>query len=577
MSDAQKVKAKIDIVDVIGEFVQLKRAGRNFKGNCPFHNEKTPSFMVNPELQIYKCFGCNESGDAFTFLQKHEGLEFYEALQILAKRAGVELKEFKREENSEKERLKQANFEAARFYNYILLKHRNGKQALDYLLKKRKLSLDTIKQFNIGFAPDDWSPLFDYLTKKKNFKFEEVEKAGLSYKGRKGYVDRFRGRIVFPINDHRGSTIALAGRILDSNLKLAKYINSPETLIYKKSYSLYGIDKAKHEIKKTGTAILTEGELDMLSTFQAGFKNVVAIKGTAVTEEQVHLISRFAKIVIMALDADFAGDKAALRGITLAQNQNLEIKVADMGENKDPDDFAKADPKGYKKSLTEAQDVWDYLIHLTSEKYDLTSGVEKAKASKFLLPFLEKLTDSVMREHYIQEFARKISINPSVLRNQMRNKRYEFKSDVKTDPSLKENATLSRRMLLEQDVLRIGVNYLPEKLKEVSLEIFSNKKIIRILSLYKKQKNDLKDFVNSLPAEVQDFFKELIFTDSEENKPEEAFNASLRELQILDVKEKIKKTASKISEFEEKRQSNKLEKSKKEFKKLTQKLNTLEE
>lgn len=586
----QEIKGKIDIVDVIGEYVNLKRAGRNFKGLCPFHNEKSPSFMVNPELQIYKCFGCQESGDVFTFLQKHEGLEFYEALEILANRAGVVLKKFESKNADEKQAIKEANFQAARFYNYILLNHKNGEYALDYLLKTRGLTLEVIKKFNLGYAPDEWSVLFEFLNKKKNFSEKQIDAAGLSYKGPRGFIDRFRGRIIFPISDHRGNVIALAGRIMPGSKKdLAKYINSPETLIYKKSFSLYGIDKAKHEIKKSGTAILTEGELDMLSTYQSGIKNVVAIKGTALTQEQVVLISRFAKTIILALDADFAGDNAALRGITLAQNQDLEIKVCNMGEYKDPDEFAQKDPAGYKDALTNAQDVWDFLIDLTVERFDLSTGPGKSKASKFLLPFLSRLTDQVLRDHYIQEFARKISANPGVLVSQMTNP---------TTPRLRragptdKSSVKSRRELLEEDILRLGLNFFPEKIVEEN--VLSNiktkfvKRIIRLLKNYlgidsgsgpgmTVDRFNLKEFSKDIPEEFKEQYNKLMFSPTEEKTPEKSFEMATHELALLSIKEKISKIASKIAKFEQEGKVDLLKNEQKNFKQLTQTLKKLEE
>ncbi|MBX4206148.1 DNA primase, partial [Candidatus Microgenomates bacterium] len=235
MDQVEEIKAKVDIVSVVGEHVQLSKAGRNYKGLCPFHGEKTPSFVVSPELQIYKCFGCGESGDAISFLEKTEGLEFYDALKILANKVGVKLAAPKGEKFSEKERLYEANELAAKFYHYILLNHPSGKEALDYITKKRKLTHETIKTFNIGYAPDIPDTLAKFLINKKKFTSFELERAGLIVYSRGRLFDRFRGRIVFPLDDHRGVCVGLAGRILPSveeklskNLSIGKYVNSPE-------------------------------------------------------------------------------------------------------------------------------------------------------------------------------------------------------------------------------------------------------------------------------------------------------------------------------------------------------------
>src|SRR3990167_5278760 len=303
-----EVKQKIDIVSLIGEYVQLKKAGRNYRALCPFHSEKTPSFMVSPELQIYKCFGCGESGDAFSFLEKYEGMDFGEALRFLADRAGIKLVALRPGEQGEKERLYEINNLASRFYHYILVGHPAGKQAYNYLTRERGLKAGTIETFQVGFSPDVPGAIRKFLVEKKKFADRELEKAGLSVLGRAA-IDRFRGRITFPLLDHRGNIVGFAGRTMPgAKTELAKYINSPETPIYHKSRVLYGLNLAKTRIKEKKTAIVVEGELDMISSWQAGVENTVAIKGSAFTEEQLRLLTRFCQKVILALDTDFAGD-----------------------------------------------------------------------------------------------------------------------------------------------------------------------------------------------------------------------------------------------------------------------------
>ena len=237
MDQVDEIKQKTNIVSLVGDYVELKKAGRNFKGLCPFHSEKTSSFMVSPELQIYKCFGCNEAGDAYSFLQKHEGMDFPEALKFLADRAGVKLKPATIRRSGEKERMYEINSHAARFYNYILLNHQAGKVALNYLTKNRELSTDSIKTFQLGFSPDVSFASRKYLVEKKKFGRGELAKAGITYEARGRTFDRFRGRVIFPLMDHRGNTIGFSGRLLPSSKKkdLAKYINSPETPVYHKS------------------------------------------------------------------------------------------------------------------------------------------------------------------------------------------------------------------------------------------------------------------------------------------------------------------------------------------------------
>jgi len=573
----QEVKSKINIVDIIGEYVNLRKAGRNFSGLCPFHNEKSPSFMVNQELQMFKCFGCGESGDVFTFLQKHEGLEFYEALQILAKKAGVELKTVNLEENSHKNELKRANYEAARFYHYILTKHPKGEKAREYLFKERGLTLETVEEFRIGYAPEESSALSSYLNNKKGIPDKIIEESGVAYKGRYGMVDRFRGRIIFPIADHRGSVIALAGRILPelSGKGLAKYINSPETPLYHKSNSLYGIDRAKQYIKKAESAVLTEGELDMLSSWQHGIRNVVAVKGTALTQEQVFLLSRFTKSITLALDSDFAGDNAALRGITLAQNQDLEVKVASMGKYKDPDEFVRDDEDGYRESIANAENIWDFLIDMASDRFDLSSGTGKSRAAKFYLPFLEKLTDDVLRTHYLSEFSRKISINKSVLQNQIRSQRNTETITKKETVTIKK----TRRQMLEESAVRLGLTLDPTKLNEVvNKELLSYSSLRRIAQLASKQpKFELQSFINEVPEEEKTVLSDLLLTEFNAQEDADDFDDILLALESLHLKDQIAVVTQKIEKYEREKNSEKLRSAEKKFNKLNQQLMRLEE
>ena len=386
----EEVKSKTDIVAIIGERIELKKAGRNYKALCPFHGEKTASFMVSSELQIFKCFGCGESGDVFSFLDKYEGMEFGEAMKYLADRAGVKLAPFKGSASSEKTRLYEINSLTNRFYNYMLLNHTSGKSALSYLLGERGLKLSTIKEFQLGFAPDNPFALKSFLVDKKKHDPRDVERAGVGYFRDGGFVDRLRGRVIFPLFDHRGNCVGFAGRILPSmeGRDLAKYVNTPETPVYHKGSLLYGLNMTKPNIKKKGIAIVVEGELDAMSSWQAGIKNVVALKGSAMTEDQVRLLSRFARKAILALDSDFAGDTAARKGIEVAEKAGLEVKVTKLGRFKDPDEAARKAPEEYKKDLINSVGVWDFVIDSVFSRQDAKSASGKAKISREIIPVL---------------------------------------------------------------------------------------------------------------------------------------------------------------------------------------------
>ena len=405
MGDADEVKSKLNIIDIINEKVPLKKAGRNFKGLCPFHNEKTPSFMVSPDRQVFHCFGCGKGGSVIDFVMEYEHMEFPEALEELAERAGVTLTKRKSEtpERKLKETLFEINHLASEFYHYILTKHRLGEKALLYL-RNRGITDKSIRTFSLGYSPNNWEGVYRFL-KKKQYDDKMLEKAGLVLSGNSGMYDRFRGRLMFTLCDHKGNVVGFSGRVLDPAIKEAKYINTSETPVYSKSNVLYGLDVTHDAIVKAGEAILMEGEIDLISSFQVGISNVVAIKGSALTEGHVHLLKRYTERVIFALDADMAGDKAARRGIDVAEGVGLDMRVAIMPVGKDPDEAAREDEVGLKKALKNAIPIYDYFIESAKKRFDLTSAFGKQKASEELLPILSKIENGIVQGHYIKKAA----------------------------------------------------------------------------------------------------------------------------------------------------------------------------
>jgi len=405
MGDADEVKSKLNIIDIINEKVPLKKAGRNFKGLCPFHNEKTPSFMVSPDRQVFHCFGCGKGGSVIDFVMEYEHMEFPEALEELAERAGVTLTKRKSEtpERKLKETLFEINHLASEFYHYILTKHRLGEKALLYL-RNRGITDKSIRTFSLGYSPNNWEGVYRFL-KKKQYDDKMLEKAGLVLSGNSGMYDRFRGRLMFTLCDHKGNVVGFSGRVLDPAIKEAKYINTSETPVYSKSNVLYGLDVTHDAIVKAGEAILMEGEIDLISSFQVGISNVVAIKGSALTEGHVHLLKRYTERVIFALDSDMAGDKAARRGIDVAEGVGLDMRVAIMPVGKDPDEAAREDEVGLKKALKNAIPIYDYFIESAKKRFDLTSAFGKQKASEELLPILSKIENGIVQGHYIKKAA----------------------------------------------------------------------------------------------------------------------------------------------------------------------------
>ncbi len=545
-----EVKNKTDIVSLISEYIEVKKAGRNYKANCPFHGEKTPSFMITPELQMYKCFGCGRHGDVFTFLEEHEGMEFSEALKYLAEKAGVTLTLVKNEETSEKEKIIEINKSALNFYDYVLHEHESGKKVLEYLKKTRGLGDDSIKLFKLGYSPESFDALSNYLIQKKKLNKNDLEKAGLLV-GRG--IDRFRGRVIFPLSDHRGNIVGFAGRILPwVNQDMAKYINSPDTPAYHKSHILYGMDITKSEIRDSKFAVIVEGELDMISSYSAGIKNVIAIKGSALTEDQLRLIGRFCKKIVLCLDSDFAGDEAAKRGSVMAVNMGFEVKVAHLEGYKDPDEIAKKDPEAYKKAIVNAVDIWEFLINSVFNKYDSGTGNGKSAISKEIIPLLRLIDDKIVQAFYVEIVARKLSVPTDVVISEV-NRVAAENSNPKTSLSV-DKISKTRRELLEEKLL---VNSL-DKVIEIPKELISSKFILKIIDYLLINKFPL-------PKELEEGYADMIL----ENPDKEDTKLIIKELLILDTKQKLEDLGERIKTESDD------EELLKEFSILSKKLSTL--
>jgi DNA primase len=414
MDQVDEVKSKIDIVEVISSYIPLKKAGRNLSGLCPFHGEKTPSFMVSPERQAFKCFGCGEGGDVYTFLEKIEGWEFRETLEELAKRAGVKLRDFKPSGASrDREKLLEINKLAAKFFKYILQKHNAGESGRKYL-KSRGIGEDLWDKFDLGFAPDGWENVSKFLT-KRGFNLADVVTAGLiigrESRSGSGHYDRFRNRLMFPIKDSRGSVVGFSGRILDPNAREAKYVNSPQTPIFNKGSLLFGLDLARKDIREKNEAVLVEGEFDVLSSCKAGVPNTVASKGTALTDQQVAILSRLCDRVALCFDTDLAGDAASRRGIELMDMAGINVKVVELDKYKDPDEFAQKDAAGYRKAIKSAIDIYDYFIDSASRRFDAGSADGKKKIGREVIPVLSKISDDLVRAHYVSKLAKLLDLD----------------------------------------------------------------------------------------------------------------------------------------------------------------------
>jgi DNA primase len=588
MSDNQveEVKARTDIVSIIGERIELKKAGRNYKAPCPFHGEKTPSFMVSPELQIFKCFGCAEAGDVFSFLEKYEGMEFPEALKYLADRAGIKLERTNFGESSEKEKLIEINTQTLRFYNYLLLEHPVGAKALEYLVEVRGLKKETIEEFKLGYSPESSYSLKKFLVDKKKFNPNDIERAGIGIVRGQNLYDRFNGRVIFPLFDHRGNPIGFSGRVLPwDKRETGKYINSPETPLYHKSNVLYGLNQTRSFIKKKKVAIVVEGELDLISSWQEGIKNIVAIKGSALTEEQVRLLSRFAPKFILALDSDMAGDAAARRGIKVASDIGVEVKVAEITGYKDPDDAARGNIESYKKDLIGARGVWDFFIDSVFARVSSGTGGGKSKISKEIIPILREISDKIVQAHYANVVAGKLGVPLEAVTEEI-GKTGE-QTVAKTGELVEKEKETTKRNLLEERYLALAFQSDPKILlsKEttsfITLTVY--KRLIDEYSKFASKKPfDVTKFGAALPAELFQGFTEIVLKENQdlaENPDELKRELELvkKELKILSVKEKLKILASQMRESEEKGEEKKLLIAQNEFNKLAKSLSGYEE
>lgn len=422
-SQTDEIKSKIDIIDLISEYVALKPAGANWKALCPFHNEKTPSFMVSRDKQIWHCFGCGEGGDIFEFIQKIEGVEFPEALRILADKAGVKLKKVDPQIISQKTKLLDILKVAAEFFHLSLLKTEEGKIARDYL-EERKLRPETVKDFKLGYAPDSWDKLLNFL-EKKGFGKNDIFLSGLVVKNEKGQLyDRFRLRLMFPINDHHGNVVGFTGRILDKTKQDqgGKYVNTPQTLIYNKSQVIYGLDRAKNEIKKKDLAVIVEGNMDVIASHQAGIKNVVASSGTALTLEQLKLLKRYTNNIALSFDADLAGQAAAERGIDTALALGFNIRVIQLpreldGEAiKDPDECIKHSAEYWQKAIAEAISIMDFYFEKTFSRFDKNKPQDRKEISIRLLKQIAKLPNKIEQDFWLVKLARQMEVPENILR-----------------------------------------------------------------------------------------------------------------------------------------------------------------
>ena len=501
----EKIKSQNDIVDVISERVRLKKAGRNFTGLCPFHNEKTPSFSVSQEKQIYKCFGCGEAGNVISFVMKEKNLPFIEAVKYLANRANIPL-EMNNGEKSQsakkKDLLYRINVEAAKFFFSNLMNNQNAKE---YFLN-RGIKEETIKKFGLGFANDSWNSLMFYL-RKKGINDTLLEEAGLisvnKEKGRK--YDRFRNRVMFPVFDYQGKVIGFGGRVLDDSKP--KYLNSPETLVFQKGTNLYGLNFAlKHNMSER-YFVIVEGYMDLISLHQYGITNVVASLGTALTINQARLLKRYADKVIISYDADMAGQMATLRGLEILRTAGFDVRVLNIPQGKDPDEYVRSNGKeAFLKLINFAEPLIDYRMKKAEEGIDFKNSQSLILYAKRIMEIISDL-DPVEKDVYIKKASENTGIKEQTLydilkskmkdnrENNFRNNKEEDRSKLYVEPGfLKAERAILKIMLENKEYLQ----YIEERISENDFILLEHKEIFTVIMLAKGENiNNIDSFIES--------------------------------------------------------------------------------
>ena len=584
MSPIDEIKNRLDVVEVIEGYIKLKKAGKDYKALCPFHKEKTPSFFVSPSKQIWHCFSCNLGGDIFSFVQKIEGVEFPEALRILAKKAGVVLKREDPQIRSQRNILFEICEEAT---DYFQKQIEINKPVLAYL-KSRGLKPETIKEFKIGYSNDSWDGLLVHLT-SIGYKPQDIEKSGLIIKkdNENKYYDRFRSRIMFPLFDLNGQVVGFTGRIFvpiskeieDPRFQArpeigSKYVNTPETMIYNKSHIIYGLDKAKTEIRKKDQCIAVEGQMDLIMSHQSGHKNTVAISGTALTTDHLQTLKRYTDNLLFSFDADTGGEGATKRAIGLAQQFEFNVKVAILPEDdKDPAEIIKKDPEKWEKILASPKPVMEFYFENTLNKHkkeNLSVDDKREIAKELLLP-IKNIVNVVEQAHWLQVLASKLKIEEKTLIEALR--RIKLREEGKEIPS-EHFRERSRIKELEEILLGLVLKY-PEHLEYLNKNFYESllnteelKKFVKNIKLENIKSEQDKFLANYLIFKVEHL-------NIEESDVLKEMDFCIQALKENHLKEELGKISLDMKEAEDKKDKEGLQKLNEKFCKLAEELNEL--
>jgi len=598
MSQSEEIKSKLDIVEVIRGYINVKAVGANFQALCPFHNEKTPSFVISPEKQIWHCFGCGKGGDVFSFVMDKEGLNFVETLRLLAPKAGVVLKYENKEESSVRNRLLDILELAGKYYAKVL-QSPAGEGARKYL-DKRGLNQETIDNWQIGYSPDSWDSLYKFLKTRplqgNKYTDEEIFSAGLTIKkdGNRGYYDRFRDRIMFPICDTNGNLITFTARINPNKAegsKMGKYINGPQTKVYDKSRILFALNKAKSEIRKEDLAIVVEGQMDAISASQHGFNNVVASSGTALTTEQVSLIKRFSKNIALSFDMDDAGQLAADRGIREALAQDMDLKVIVLESGKDPDECLRNDPEEFKKAVKNAKPMLEYYYDKVSDGLDLEKLENKRKVVADMLNMIARVNNKIDQDYWLRRVAERLDIKEELIRETFEGSpspekvMAEKREDVDKEQLGREEmlSELLLALLVKfSDFISYSINNLePEYLSGKNKKTFYKNLIIYYNKSASLDYDSFRIYLEEQAEEEEKFLDRLVllgekdFYDYDNNQVKAEIINIILELKKYSYQKKLKVLERGISLAEKAKDSNKVEELMTELKQVTDNLKNI--
>lgn len=573
MESTEQIRQAANIIDIVSQYTTLRKRGRKFVGLCPFHSEKTPSFTVDDEKQLYHCFGCGAGGDIFTLVMEKENLSFPEALKYLAEKYNIPLpvgKEFSPKFREKKEKLYKINEDTLAYFKKNLFKTEEGQRALDYL-KKRNISEEVIQKLKIGYAKNSWDSLLTFF-QRKNVPPDVLEKAGLVIRREKkeGYYDRFRGRIIFPIFDPSGKVVGFGGRTLfDAD---PKYLNSPDTSVYSKGNLLYGLNFCKESIREKGEAILVEGYTDFIALYQAGITNVAAPLGTSLTSDQISLARRFAPRIIVSYDGDDAGKAAALRAISLCFENRAQIGVLVLPKGLDPDSYLrKYGLEKYKNLIKKSIPGLDFLINSMLKKANIDIPEEKAEIARNIWNEIKKIPDSIVISDYIKKTSEYLKIDETTLRSIIKEKQTDKEREEKGGFFQAEKRLL--QILIENK--ETAPNVFPE-MKEEDFQGLKSEPIFLVLEEYFKNGKEpkLHELKQKIASSLASYLTEILLEREQASTIEEALDC-LYTLRQLSLDNRAKKLKAEIARFERKGEKEKLSALIKQFIETKKQLETL--